>query len=76
MTRMLPETSSPTREQKLRMATVQGFMLKALPHDARERFKWFATDNSTADPVAIRKEFPGVRTFEQWLREGNQNLTE
>ncbi|GAA5969611.1 hypothetical protein JCM8115_003090 [Rhodotorula mucilaginosa] len=59
-------------QKKVRMATVPAFMLKVLPHDAQEMFKWFVTDGFTADPVAVRKEFPSVRTFEQWLREGDR----
>ncbi|GAA5990260.1 hypothetical protein JCM10908_005897 [Rhodotorula pacifica] len=59
-------------QKKVRMATVPAFMLKILPHDAQEMFKWFVTDGFKADPVAVRKEFPSVRTFEQWLQEGNE----
>lgn len=59
-------------QKRIRMATVPAFMLKVLPHDAQEMFKWFVTDGFTADPIAVRDEFPSVRTFEQWLREGNQ----
>lgn len=59
-------------QQKVRRAPVPTFMLKVLPHDAQEMFKWFVTDGFMADPVAVRDEFPSVRTFEQWLREGNQ----
>lgn len=61
-------------QKKVRMATVPAFMLRALPRDAQAMFRWFVTDGFTADPVAARKEYPTVRTFEQWLREGHEQV--
>ncbi|GAA5882602.1 hypothetical protein JCM3774_002738 [Rhodotorula dairenensis] len=61
-------------QKKVRMAAVPAFMLKVLPHDAQHMFKWFVTDGFTADPAAVRTEFPSVRTFEQWIREGNAQV--
>lgn len=61
---------SAVEGKPVRKAAVPAMALKLLPQDAQQMFRWFRTDGFTVDIDALRKEFPRLRSFEQWLREG------
>ncbi|GAA5945083.1 hypothetical protein JCM10213_001552 [Rhodosporidiobolus nylandii] len=53
-------------------AWLPGFLVALLPHDFKAMLRWFHDKGFTADVAALRKEHPGLRTFEQFLREGSK----
>lgn len=40
--------------------------------DASKSFEWFRTVGYAADIASLRKQEPGLQTFEKWLRESSQ----
>lgn len=53
-------------------AWLPSFILYLLPYDLRSMFRWFYSTGYSVNLPAVKKEFPGLRTFERWLREGNK----
>lgn len=53
-------------------AWLPSIVLYALPYDLRAMFQWFYNKGYSADLSEIRNEFPTMRSFEQWLREGRK----
>jgi len=49
-------------------AYVPSLMLKMLPQDFQKMNQWIKTEGYKVDIPALRKEYPQVMTFEQWLR--------
>lgn len=66
------DTYARVENRTVRKAWLPSFVLYALPYDLRSMFAFFATKGLTADVAAIRKEFPNLRTFEQYLRDGGK----
>ncbi|POY73384.1 hypothetical protein BMF94_3721 [Rhodotorula taiwanensis] len=53
-------------------AWLPSIVLYALPYDLRAMFQWFYNKGYSSDLSEVRNEFPTVRSFEQWLREGRK----
>ncbi|GAA5880019.1 hypothetical protein JCM8547_004850 [Rhodosporidiobolus lusitaniae] len=53
-------------------AWMPGFVINLLPYDFKQMMLMFRDKGYSADVQALRKEYPGLRTFEQWLREGRK----
>ncbi|GAA5824482.1 hypothetical protein JCM11251_000441 [Rhodosporidiobolus azoricus] len=54
-------------------AWMPGFAVNFFPYDAKMMLKFFGKKGYSADIAGLRKEYPGLRTFEQWLREGKKS---
>ncbi|GAA5971958.1 hypothetical protein JCM8115_002205 [Rhodotorula mucilaginosa] len=63
------DTYARVEKHRVYKAWFPSFVLYALPYDLRSMFTFFATKGLTADVAALRKEFPIMRTFEQYLRD-------
>lgn len=66
------DTYARVETRTVRKAWLPGFVLYALPHDFRAMFRFFYDRGYTADVAAVKNEFPTVRSFEDWLREGKK----
>ncbi|GAA5990164.1 hypothetical protein JCM10908_005854 [Rhodotorula pacifica] len=66
------DTYSRVEKRSVWKAWLPSFVLYALPYDLRSMFAFFAENGLTADVAALKKEFPTMRTFEQYLREGSK----
>ncbi|GAA5831644.1 hypothetical protein JCM11251_000779 [Rhodosporidiobolus azoricus] len=54
-------------------AWMPGFVVNLLPYDAKMMFRFIGKKGCSADIEGLRKEYPELRTFEQWLGEGKQS---
>lgn len=66
------DTYTRVEKRSVWKAWLPSLVLYALPYDLRSMFTFFATKGLTSDVAALKKEFPTMRTFEQYLREGNK----
>jgi uncharacterized protein YbjT (DUF2867 family) len=48
---------------------VPRFLLRVMPREMSTMLRWFGEHGYQADIAALRKEHPGLLTYEQWLRE-------
>ncbi|GAA6004139.1 hypothetical protein JCM10207_002446 [Rhodosporidiobolus poonsookiae] len=53
-------------------AWIPSLAVSVLPYDFKMMLRWFDSTGFSADIPALRKEFPGLRTFEQYLREAKE----
>ncbi|GAA6042164.1 hypothetical protein JCM8097_004993 [Rhodosporidiobolus ruineniae] len=53
-------------------AWLPGFVVNFLPYDFKMMMRFFHDKGYSADVEGLRREYPGLRTFEQWLREGEK----
>ncbi|GAA6004239.1 hypothetical protein JCM10207_002499 [Rhodosporidiobolus poonsookiae] len=53
-------------------AWLPSFAINLLPHDFKMMFRWFHSTGFSADIPALKKEFPGLRNFEEYLREARR----
>ncbi|GAA5917960.1 hypothetical protein JCM6882_001064 [Rhodosporidiobolus microsporus] len=53
-------------------AWIPGFVTNFFPHDFGSMLRFFYEKGFSADPKKLRKEYPGLRTFQQWLEEGKK----
>lgn len=66
------DTYARVEQRSVWKARLPSFVLYALPYDLRSMFTFFADRGLTADVAATKEEFPTMRTFEQYLREGRK----
>ncbi|GAA5990187.1 hypothetical protein JCM10908_005864 [Rhodotorula pacifica] len=64
------DTYSRVENRTVRKAWLPSLFLYSLSYDLRAMLKFFYEKGYTADIAQVKKEFPTMRSFEQWLREG------
>lgn len=63
------DTYARVEQRTVRKAWLPSWALHALPTDFRLMFRFFHDKGMSVQVPAVRKEFPGMRSFEQYLRE-------
>lgn len=51
---------------------VPRFLLRIMPKEMSSMLRWFGEHGYRADIEALRKEHPGLLTYEQWLRDSRR----
>lgn len=54
--------------QSVWKAWLPSFVVSFVPYDFRTMMRWFHDVGYSADIDALRKEFPRLKSFEEWLR--------
>ncbi|GAA5979730.1 hypothetical protein JCM11641_004068 [Rhodosporidiobolus odoratus] len=66
-------TYAKVQNTSVSKAWFPSWIVNILPHDFNRMLLMFREKGFVqADPEGLRREFPQVRTFEQWLREGSE----